>query len=129
VATDATKQAVYSRLAQPARVGRNIALPGWASEEYLSQVCAEKRVKIGNPKTGGVTWEWHKLRERNEALDLWSYQVAGYWVLTRILHPDLGGEDGQTIMEDLARQAAAAKEEINYTGGGGCRIRSQGYQG
>lgn len=128
VATDATKQAVYSRLAQPVGQVRSITIPAWASEEYLAQVCSEKRIKTENPKTGGITYEWHKLRDRNEALDLWSYQIAGYWVLTQILYPDLGGTDGQTHLEDLARQASESKDEVTYGHASGRRIRSHGYR-
>ena len=129
VATDATKQAVYSRLAQPIGQMRSIALPAWCSDEYLAQVCAEKRVKHENPKTGGITYVWVKVRDRNEGLDLWSYQIAGYWVLTQILYPELGGPDGQSILESLARQASEAREEVSYSDGGGRRILSRGYQG
>lgn len=127
IATDATKQAVYSRLAQPVGQGRSIALPKWCSEEYLAQICAEKRVKTENPKTGGISYEWHKVRDRNEGLDLWSYQIAGYWILTRILYPDLGGPEGQAYLEQIARTASATPEgEVQYQQASGRRIRSRG---
>lgn len=129
VATDATKQAVYSRLSQPVGQMRSIALPAWCSDEYLAQVCAEKRVRTENPKTGGVTFAWHKTRDRNEGLDLWSYQIAAWWVLTQILYPDLGGPNGQAYLEDLARQASESKEEVTYAEAPGRRIRSRGYVG
>lgn len=48
---------------------------GWCSwpdldEEYFKQVCAEQRVQRGK------TWEWEKIRARNEALDCWVYAIA-----------------------------------------------------
>jgi phage terminase large subunit GpA-like protein len=129
IPTDATKQAVYGRLAQPVGQTRSIALPKWVSEEYLAQISSEKRLKVENPKTGGISYQWIKLRPRNEALDIWSYQIAGWWILTKILYPDLGGPDGQAYLESLARQASASHETVEYAQTVGRRIRSKGYGG
>jgi phage terminase large subunit GpA-like protein len=45
------------------------------SEEYFRQLTAEHLISI-NKKNGGIQYEWHKLRERNEALDCRVYARA-----------------------------------------------------
>jgi len=50
-------------------------LPEWVTREYLEQLTAEKKL----PKTvkgRGTVYEWQKIRDRNEALDLEVYCLA-----------------------------------------------------
>jgi phage terminase large subunit GpA-like protein len=126
VPSDVTKQAFYGRLAQPKGKGRCIVLPQWVTDEYLQQCTAEKRVKQENTKTGGITYVWLKTRDRNEGLDLWSYQIAGWWIVTKILAPHLGGPDGESHLRELARQASESREVVSYTAPSGRRVRNAG---
>jgi len=49
----------------------------WQDEEYFQQMCAEQRLRKRN-KRGYWETEWHKLRERNEVLDINVYIMACY---------------------------------------------------
>ena len=120
----------FSRVALPLNAPKAVHLPNWVSEHYLNQLASEKRVPVTNKKTRKTTWQWVKVSgARDESADLWAYAYAGWWVLTRILAPDLGGPEGRTLLEDLARQASEAKEEVTYAEAPGRRIRSRGYVG
>jgi phage terminase large subunit GpA-like protein len=126
-ATDDTKRALMSRLAMPdPNAPKSIHLPSWVSKEYLEQLSGEKRMPVVDPKTRKTSYRWVKTRPRNEGLDLWSYALSGWWAITRILAPHLGGPDGRAHLEDLAAQASLAREQVVYTETSGRRILSKG---
>ncbi|WP_439527843.1 phage terminase large subunit family protein [Pannonibacter sp.] len=56
-----------------------IHLPDWADGEWLKQLTAEQLVTV-RTKRGFARLEWHKLRERNEALDCRVYARAAAWI-------------------------------------------------
>ena len=125
--TDDTKRALMSRLAMPdPNAPKSIHLPSWISKEYLDQLGAEKRMPVVDPKTRKVSYRWVSTRPRNESLDLWSYALSGWWAITKILAPHLGGPDGRKHLEDLAAQASQAVGSVAYTSSSGRRIRSKG---
>ena len=127
--TDDCKRVLMSRLNLEPNAPKSVHLPAWVSEEYLEQLGAEKRVPVTDTKTRRTTYRWVKTRNRNEAVDLWAYAFSGWWVITRILAPELSGPNGRHLLEDLARRASEAREQVTYTAGPGRRIRSKGFQG
>jgi phage terminase large subunit GpA-like protein len=124
--SDICKRTVMSRLAAPAGTPNALRLAEWVSNEYLEQLGAEKRVPVTDPKTRKTAYHWVKTRARNEALDLWAYAYSGWWAITRILAPHLGGPNGREQLEDLARQASQAVDEVAYRGNSSRRILSRG---
>jgi phage terminase large subunit GpA-like protein len=77
---DTAKEIVFSRLRIGTRGPGYVHFPDWTDEEYLAQLTAEKAVRRW-VKGRGTVREWIKLRERNEALDLWVYTVAALLIL------------------------------------------------
>jgi phage terminase large subunit GpA-like protein len=76
---DTGKDIVLSRL-RISSPGHGYAhLPDWVDEEYLAQLTAEKAIRK-YVKGRGAVREWVKLRERNEALDLEVYALAGLYI-------------------------------------------------
>jgi phage terminase large subunit GpA-like protein len=126
--TDDVKRTLMSRLNQGTGAVRSIHLAAWVTDDYLNQVASEKRMPVTDLKTKKTTWKWVKTQNRNEALDLWVYALSGWWAITRILAPDLAGPNGKEILENLARQASEAREDVIYAQASGRRIRSQGYR-
>jgi phage terminase large subunit GpA-like protein len=66
-----------------------VHLPEWVDEEYLAQLTAEKAIRK-YVKGRGAVREWVKLRERNEALDLEVYALAGLYILGHAWIQSLG---------------------------------------
>jgi len=129
--TDDLKRALFSRLGIPVGAPRSVNLPSWVSHDYLKQLAGEKRVPVTDKTTRKTTYRWVKTGgARNEALDLWVYNLSALWILTRILAPYLSGPEGREQMltlADVARNGGVAS-----SGGGqtdGRRIRSRGFQG
>ena len=127
-ATDDLKRTLMSWLNQGPSAIRSIHLASWVTDDYLNQLASEKRMPVTDLKTKRTTWKWVKTQTRNEALDQWVYALSGWWAITRILAPELSGSNGRQILENLARQASEAKEEVTYAQASGRRIRSQGYR-
>jgi phage terminase large subunit GpA-like protein len=74
------KEVVYSRL-RVGTVGPGYChLPEWIDQEYIAQLTAEKAIPVFK-KGRGTVREWHKTRERNEALDLEVYALAALYIL------------------------------------------------
>jgi phage terminase large subunit GpA-like protein len=119
VATSDLKRNLFSRLSTDLTAPKSISIPGWVTDEYLDQITAEKRVPVLDPKTRVTRYRWMKRRDRNEALDLWVYSLAGLWIITKILAPGID-------LVSLAAQASAAHGVMTYAGGIGRRIRSSG---
>lgn len=125
-ATDDCKRVVMSRLNLEANAPKSIHLPAWVSDEYLDQLAAEKRVPVTDVKTRKTTYRWVRTRNRNEAIDLWAYAYAGWWIITRILAPELSGPEGRQQLEQLAALASQARETVTPGEAPGRRIRSRG---
>lgn len=126
-ATDDLKRALFSRLDLLPGLPRSIYLPAWVSSDYLKQLAGEKRVPVTDAKTRRTTYKWVKVNPRNEALDLWTYALSGWWILTRILAPYLSGPDGREQLEALAQAARATVDgEVNYRQESGWKIRNRG---
>ncbi len=125
-ATDTVKRALFGRVNIDPAAPRSIHLPAWVTDEYLDQMGAEKRVPVEDPRTHKISYRWVKTRERNEALDLWVYALSGWWIITKILAPHLGGPDGLSFLQDLARQASDSRGQVQYSGSSGRRVRSRG---
>ena len=81
-----------------------IHIAGWADSEFLKQFVSEQLVTIRN-KRGFARLEWHKMRERNEALDCRVYARAAAW----IIGADRWGDDRWTELE-AQLQGEAEKE-------------------
>lgn len=125
-ATDDCKRVVMSRLNLEANAPKSIHLPAWVSDEYLDQLAAEKRVPVTDVKTRKTTYRWVRTRNRNEAIDLWAYAYAGWWIITRILAPELSGPEGRQQLEQLAALASQAREAVTPGEAPGRRILSRG---
>lgn len=104
---DAGKEIVMARLqiARPAdwlqgeRLPGFIHLPDWIDDEFLDQLTAEKAIRRYMPRRGLVK-VWEKLRERNEALDLTVYALAGLYIA------------GPGFIRGLPERAAALSQPI-----------------
>lgn len=57
-----------------------IHLPLFIDTEWIKQLVAEQLATV-RTRTGFVRLEWHKLRERNEALDMRVYARAAAWIV------------------------------------------------
>lgn len=126
-ATDDLKQVLLARLQLDPAAPRSIHLPDWVSDEYLDQLASEKRLAVTDPKTRKTTYRWVKTRPRNEALDLWVYVMSGYWIITRILAPHLGGINGKDHLQAIAQaNSKPAEGSPVYASGPAKRIRSNG---
>jgi len=77
---DTGKETVYSRLKVGSPGPGYCHLPDWVDDEYVAQLTAEKAVRKWH-KGRGVVRDWIKTRERNEALDLEVYALAGLYIL------------------------------------------------
>jgi phage terminase large subunit GpA-like protein len=94
VNTDAAKDQIVSRLRIKIPGPGYVHLPDWTDDEYLAQLTSEKAITKWKPRQGSVR-EWIKTRDRNEALDLEVYCLAGLHVL------------GAPIIRALPERAAA----------------------
>lgn len=79
------KTEIYSQLKQPPPAEDEATPYGWHhfpqyGEEYFKQLTAEQHVKKKN-KRGYYVYEWMKVRDRNEILDLRVYNRAASIVL------------------------------------------------
>lgn len=129
VATDLLKRNLFSCLSQLPNSPKSIHLAAWVTDEYIAQIAAEKRVPIINPRTRQTSHKWIKIRDRNEALDLWVYANAAWWVITKVLAPILGGPESQGHLLHLAQSAARTGAERILPSGASLRIRSHGIGG
>lgn len=73
---DTGKDTILSRLLVNTPGAGFVHLPRWVDDEYLEQLASEKAVRKYH-RGRGLVREWVKLRERNEALDLEVYALAG----------------------------------------------------
>ena len=112
---DTGKDIVMSRLQIGRAAGEGaprtpfMHLPDWVDDEYLAQLTAEKAIRK-YVKGRGAVREWVKLRERNEALDLEVYALAGLYVMGPHVVRGLGAR-----ALELARppeKAAPQQEEL-----------------
>jgi len=127
--TDDTKRVFFSRIALESNAPKSIHIPAWASHEYHEQLGSEKRMPVTDAKTRKTSFRWVQTRDRNEALDLWSYAYSSWWAITKILAPHLGGPDGRAELEALAARASQAVDRVSYDQPGGRRILNRGIHG
>jgi len=83
VGTDSAKDTLFSWLNIDEVRSGYIHFPADVDEEYFKQLTSERRI-IKYYK-GQKRMEWKQIRERNEVLDTWVYNIAGFY----ILNPDL----------------------------------------
>lgn len=91
--TDTGKDVVTSRLRVSAPGHGYCWLPNWVDDEFLEQLCAEKAIRK-YVKGRGAVRQWEKVRERNEALDLYVYALAALYIC------------GPTFLRSLGERAA-----------------------
>ena len=98
-----------------------IHIAGWADSEFLKQFVSEQLVTIRN-KRGFARLEWHKMRERNEALDCRVYARAAAWIVGidrfsearwKELEAQIVVEERETVesAEDLPRNAGVLRRK------------------
>lgn len=107
ICTDTAKETFYSRLQIPAPTVETQSVPGYIhfteqDPEYFAQVTAEKALWKWMPGRGRIK-KWEKLRDRNEALDLWVYSFAALYILW---------PPSPRLWEELAERAEALKERV-----------------
>lgn len=111
VATSVFKAEFYRQLRQPRATDDeleaglehppgSVHLPTWVDVEWIKQLVSEELRTI-RPKKGAARLEWHKVRERNEALDCRVYARAAAWIAEMDRWPE-------STWRDLERQAAPA---------------------
>jgi len=102
---DTGKDIVMGRLMQKNPSGPGtIHLPDWADDEYLKQLTAERAIRKYDKKRGSVRI-WEKVYERNEALDLTVYALAGLYMM------------GRGLVRDLSKRAAKWSVPVKPEGG------------
>jgi phage terminase large subunit GpA-like protein len=77
---DTAKEIIMSRLQIPQAGPGFVHLPDWIDEEFVAQLTAEKAVRRWKKGRGSIR-EWIKIRDRNEALDLFVYGLAALYIL------------------------------------------------
>lgn len=83
VGVDTAKELVFGRLQIETPGPGYMHFPDSLDEEFFLQLASEKRVRT--LKRGVATYEWKKVRRRNEAWDLNVYQIAAFDILNPAL--------------------------------------------
>lgn len=99
VATYAAKDRIFGRLAIQKPGPGYIHLPKWLDDDDLNELVSEIKVPRINRRTRVVRYEYRKVQERNEGLDLMVYSHAALAVLQQFIAPG--------IYRDLAAVKAA----------------------
>ena len=126
IGTDTAKDRIFSRMKIPAPGAGFMHLPDWVEEEYLLQLTSEKRLTRWK-KGKGMTREYVKTRDRNEALDLEVYALAALYTLGNHTVRRLGEladeadepvdpEELKTRARDKARSSAAGRTQSGGSG-------------
>jgi phage terminase large subunit GpA-like protein len=123
VATGPLKSEFYRQLRVPAptleerRDGGGFAagfvhIAPWCDSEWLQQLTSEQLVTVRS-RSGGSRAEWHKMRERNEALDCRIYARAAASTLgvDRMTDADWDALRSQLSVSDKARSVEAKAAE------------------
>ena len=115
VGTDTAKDLLFNRLTISEQGPGYIHFPTTLTEEYFKQLTAEK--KITKYVKGFKKFEWVKTRERNEALDLFVYNIAALNIVAFIVYPNLTIVQ---MLDGLAEQQRkmSAPEAASTTSGG-----------
>jgi phage terminase large subunit GpA-like protein len=100
VSTDTTKGTIYARLKIAVPGPGYFHVPEWADAEFVGQLTAEKA--LWRRSGARAIRHWKKIRDRNEILDLYSYNLAALHIL---------GPATIMSLEALARQLARPIEE------------------
>ncbi len=87
VGTDTIKNLLFSRLLIDEPGPGYVHFPLVLDEEYFKQLTAEKK----KPKfhRGFKKYVWVKTRKRNEALDLFVYNIAALYIIAFVIYPNL----------------------------------------
>lgn len=86
IGTDTAKNRIYSNLHLTMEGPGYMHFPLEFDKEHFSQLCGEKAVTKYH--AGFPYREWHKTRERNEALDIKVMQMAALHILQTRKHPN-----------------------------------------
>jgi phage terminase large subunit GpA-like protein len=87
IGTDTAKDLLFHRLTISEPGPGYIHFPTTLTEEYFKQLTAEK--KRTKYVKGFKKFEWVKTRDRNEALDLFVYNIAALNIVAFIVYPNL----------------------------------------
>jgi len=108
VGTDSAKDTLFSWLNIDEVRSGYIHFPADVDEEYFKQLTSERRI-IKYYK-GQKRMEWKQIRERNEVLDTWVYNIAGFY----ILNPDLQSlKNKATDTKPIQRKRRTNKQRRN----------------
>ena len=114
IGTDTAKDLLFHRLTISEPGPGYIHFPTTLTEEYFKQLTAEKK-KTKYVK-GFKKFEWVKTRDRNEALDLFVYNIAALNIVAFIVYPNLTIVQ---MLDGLAEQQRKMSEpEVANTSGG-----------
>ena len=114
IGTDTAKDLLFHRLTISEPGPGYIHFPTTLTEEYFKQLTAEKK-KTKYVK-GFKKFEWVKTRDRNEALDLFVYNIAALNIVAFIVYPNLTIVQ---MLDGLAEQHRKMSEpEVANTSGG-----------
>lgn len=108
---DTGKDIVMSRLSIRAPGPGFMHIPEWIDDEYLEQLTAERALRK-YVKGRGLARVWVKTRDRNEALDLEVYALAGLYILGQPFIKALG-ERAARFAKPLEPGAAPEPDEIS----------------
>lgn len=89
IATHTAKDRIFSRLKIPQPGPGYMHFPDWTTDEYLAQLVSEKRITVTDKRTRSKKSVWVKTYNRNEALDLEVYSLAGLFILQTYIAPNV----------------------------------------
>lgn len=120
IATHSAKDRINSRLrlAQPGP--GYMHFPLWTTDEYFSQLTAEKKVSETNKRTRVRKTKWLKIYARNEALDLEVMALAAVFILQNYIDP--------ALFRDLGMIASALRGDTQLPAAPTRRMRSRGIE-
>jgi len=102
IGADTAKDVLFSMLNEIKEPGQKFChFPDHYEQEYFNQLTAEEKKPVRNKRTGRTTYEWVKIRTRNEALDC----RVGNLAMVEILNPNLA-----KIKKRLDRKMEALSE-------------------
>ena len=94
------------------------------SQEYFKQLTAEQLVKRSDKK-GFAKYEWEKVRDRNEALDLKVYNRAASIILgidklpisalqTQVESPDIKSNQDPMLLPEVSKNKKRKKRQDSF---------------
>jgi len=114
VGADTAKAVLYYRLNKIVEPGPGFChFPDHYEEEYFKQLTAEEKQKTRDKKTGRVSYQWVKTRERNEALDCRILNI----VALKILNPNFKAikrrldKNAERVADRIGRESVGVPEK------------------